>query len=295
MLARLHSANLPVLFDATRKRMPRRRQQSTVRALNRIMATAAEGYPSAGERLLESRDIFAVFMSPDEYKVIAEGGRAIGQVPGENPFTPGEMLMLAGRRWRIVEVDSERRELSVRPARGGNPPVFGGDLRPPSDGVVKEMRRVWEDLAFPAYLDETAKQLLVEARTTYDRVGLRSASIARHEGQLLLFPWVGQRRQQALILALARDELEPAQLGVAVAVSADKESALVETLTGLAGRAPPDALELAELVENKEMEKFDPFLGEELLTIAWARDRIDVEGLPDMALRLLAGFPVVQR
>ena len=249
----------------------------------------------AGERLLESRDIFAVFMSPEEYKVIAEGGHAIGQVPGESPFTPGEMLMLAGRRWRIVEVDSERRELSVRPARGGNPPVFGGDLRPPSDGVVEEMRRVWEDLAFPAYLDATAKQLMVEARTTYDRMGLRGASVARHEGQLLLFPWVGERRQQALILAMARDELEPAQLGVAVAVSADKESALVETLTGLAGRAPPDALELAELVENKEMEKFDPFLGEELLTLAWARDRIDVEGLPDMALRLLAGFPVVQR
>jgi ATP-dependent Lhr-like helicase len=249
----------------------------------------------AGERLLESRDIFAVFMSPEEYKVIAEGGRAIGQVPGESPFTPGEMLMLAGRRWRIVEVDSERRELSVRPARGGNPPVFGGDLRPPSDGVVEEMRRVWEDLAFPAYLDATAKQLMVEARTTYDRMGLRGASVARHEGQLLLFPWVGERRQQALILALGRDELEPAQLGVAVAVSADKESALVETLNGVAGRAPPDALELAELVENKEMEKFDPFLGEELLTLAWARDRIDVEGLPDMALRLLAGFPVVQR
>ena len=244
----------------------------------------------AGERLLESRDIFAVFMSPEEFKVIAEGGRAIGQVPGENPFAPGEMLMLAGRRWRILEVDTERRELSVRPARGGNPPIFGGDLRPPPDGVVQEMRRVWEDFSFPAYLDATAKQLLVEARTTYDRLGLRGAAVARHGGQLLLFPWVGERRQQALILALARDELEPAQLGIAVAVSADKEAGLVETLSALAGGTPLDALELARLVENKEIEKFDAYLGDELLALAWARDRIDVENLPAMASILLSGL-----
>ncbi len=243
----------------------------------------------AGERLLESRDIFAVFISPEEYKVIAEGGRAIGQVPGENPFSPGEMLMLAGRRWRIVEVDTERRELSVRPARGGNPPIFGGDLRPPSDGVVQEMRRVWEDFTFPAYLDASAKQLLVEARTTYDRLGLRGAPVTRHGGQLLLFPWVGGRRQQALILALVRDELEPAQLGIAVAVSAHKESGLVKTLTRLAGSTSLDALELARLVENKEIEKFDAYLGDELLALAWACDRIDVENLPAMASMLLSG------
>lgn len=244
----------------------------------------------AGERLLESRDIFAVFVSPEEYKVIAESGRAIGQVPGENPFSPGEMLILAGRRWRIVEVDPERRELSVRPARGGTPPVFGGDLRPPSEGVVEEMRRVWEDLSFPAYLDSTAKQLLVEARTTYDRLGLRNASITRHEGQLLLFPWVGERRQQALVLALARDELEPTPLGVAVAVSGVKEDALVATLSRLADGVPPDPLDLAALVENKEIEKFDSFLGDELLTLAWARDRIDAEDLPGMASQLLTAL-----
>ena len=135
---------------------------------------------------------------------MAEGGRVIGQVPGDNPFSPGEMLMLAGRRWRIIEVDGKRRELSVRPAKGGKPPLFPGDPKPPAEGVVREMRRVWEDLAIPAYLDATAKQHLVEARTTYDRLGLRGASVARHDGQLLLFPWVGDRRQQALILALTQ-------------------------------------------------------------------------------------------
>lgn len=244
----------------------------------------------AGERLLESRDIFSVFVSPDEYKVIAEGGRTVGQVPGENPFSPGEMLMLAGRRWRIVEVDTARRELSVRPARGGNPPIFGGELKPPSDGVVEEMRRVWEDLSIPAYLDATAKQHLVEARTMYDRLGLRGASVARHDGQMLLFPWVGERKQQALILALIEADLEPVPLGVAVGVSAEKESALVSKLSSLESGPPPDAVTLATLVENKEVEKFDSFLGDELLTLSWARDRIDTDCLPAVAAGLLASL-----
>ena len=246
----------------------------------------------AGERLLETRDIFSVFLSPEEYKVIAEGGRAIGRLSGDNPFGPGEMLVLAGRRWRIIEVDNRRREIAVRAARGGKPPEFGGDPRPPSDGVVEEMRRVWEDLTIPAYLDIMAKQHLVEARTMYDRLGLRASLVARHNGQLILFPWVGERTQQALLLALIQHELEPASFGIGVSVSEEKEALLLDALTALAGKALPDAIALARLVSNKEIEKFDAYLGDDLLTLAWARDRINVVGLPALAARMLASLQV---
>jgi ATP-dependent helicase Lhr and Lhr-like helicase len=239
-----------------------------------------------GERLLESRDIFAVFMSSEEFKVIAEGGRSIGRVPGDNPFVPGEFMILAGRRWCIVEVDTKRREIAVRPARGGRPPVFDGSWSPPADGVVDEMRNVYFDLGVPAYLDAPAKQLLAEARTTFDRLGLRNSTVAVHDGRLLLFPWVGDRRQQALILALTRAELAPEPLGIVVSVSADKEAALVTELKRLASEPPPDALQLAQLVQNKAVEKFDMFLGDDLLNLAWARDRLDVDSLPTVAAKL---------
>jgi hypothetical protein len=72
-----------------------------------------------------------------------------------------------------------------------------------------------------------------------------------------------------------------------VGVSAHKESELVAALSGMAGGPVPDAMTLAALVENKEVEKFDSFLGDDLLTLAWARDRIDAEGLPALATGLL--------
>jgi len=248
----------------------------------------------AGERLLESRDIFAVFMSPEEYKVVAEGGRAVGQVPGVNPFSPGQMLILAGRRWRVIEVNGQRRELTVRPAHGGVPPSFGGEVRPPADGVVAEMRRFWEDLTLPAFLDPTAKQLVAEARTTYDRLGLRHSLVARHEGQLLLFPWVGEKKQQALVLALTDYDLEPEPLGIAIGLSVEHKASVEKALKALADGHMPSAVELAGMVKNKEVEKFDPFLGDELLDQAWAQDRLDVSSLPEIAGHLMKSLQAAE-
>ena len=208
----------------------------------------------AGERLLESRDIFAVFVSPEEYKVVAEGARAVGQVPGTNPFSPGQMLILAGRRWRVIEVNGQRWELTVRPAHGGVPPPFGGDAPPLADGVVEEMRRFWEDLTLPAFLDPTAKQLVAEARTTYDRLGLRHSFVARHEGQLLLFPWVGEKKQQALVLALTLADLEPEPLGIAIGMSVEHKAGLEKVLKAFAEGAVLGAEELAAMVERAMIE-----------------------------------------
>jgi ATP-dependent Lhr-like helicase len=236
-----------------------------------------------GERLIESRDIYAVFLTPEEYKVVAAGGRSIGQVPVDNPVVPGQFMILAGRRWRVLEVDASRKEILVAPAHGGLPPKFGGEPRPPSDAVVAEMRRVYDTLAVPTFLDRAAIDLLAEARTTFDRLGLRHSSVARHGDSLLLFPWVGERRQQALLLALVRAELEPTPLGLAIAVEANHEQVLIAELKRLAESPPPDALELASFVEQKAVEKFDGFLGEELLTLAFAREHLDVEGLPAIA------------
>jgi hypothetical protein len=47
---------------------------------------------------------------------------------------------------------------------GGNPPRFGGELRPPSDRVVAEMRQVYETVSIPAFLDRAAIELLGTSR-----------------------------------------------------------------------------------------------------------------------------------
>lgn len=212
----------------------------------RLIEQASDGTllpGEAGERLIESRDIFAVFSTPEEYSVVEVGGRSIGQIPAENPFVADQLMILAGRRWLVISVDTSRKEVLVQLARGGVPPTFGGDLTPPSEEVVAEMRRVYEELEIPRFLDESAIKLLQEARSSFDRHGLRASAAARYDGEILLFPWVGERKQQALFLALVRAKLSPGQSGIVLSVDSALEGALVAELTLLANSAPPNALE----------------------------------------------------
>jgi ATP-dependent Lhr-like helicase len=245
---------------------------------------------AAGERLLESRDIFSVFISPEEYRVVVEGGRSIGQVPSDNPILVGQFLMLAGRRWRVVDIDGNRKEITVRPATGGNPPIFGGEPVAPHDRVVQEMLRLYTDLEYPAWLDATARQLLAEARTSFDRFGLRHFHATRHEGNVLLFPWVGEGRQLSLVMALLKANIEVCPLGLALSVPVEQEAALLAVLRLMAASPAPDPSELATMIQDKAVEKFDPFLGDDLLITAWAHDRLDGADVPEVAARLLSSL-----
>ncbi len=245
----------------------------------------------AGEAVTAGRDFYAVFMGSSEFKVTEAGGRAIGSVPDRAPFLVGQFLMLAGRRWRVVEVDAGRKELLVSRAHGGNPPLFGGEAVPPSDGVVMAMRRAYEGSEIPTYLDATAKQLLAEARDSFGRLGLRQSSVCRHEDRLLLFPWAGPQKQGALMLALTRAELEPEQLGLAVAVRLDRADAVLRELSSVAASEPPDPVELAGLVESKLLEKYDEFLDEELLCLGYGAECIDAAALPALAGEIVRRWP----
>ena len=235
---------------------------------------------------MQGRDFYAVFMSGDEYRVVERGGRAIGSIPDTMPFIAGHLVILAGRRWQILEVDGQRKEISVCRAHGGQPPAFGGDPVPPSEGVVQAMRLIYETISVPPFLDATAIALLREARESFDRLGLRHGGVCRHEDTLLLFPWAGPRKVLALQLALTKAGLEPEPLGLALAIPNKFEAQLRYELSDIASASPPDALILGNLVKEKASEKYDRFLGDDLLSHVYACERIDRGSLPALAADL---------
>ena len=77
------SVNLPLF-----KSMLRRMGHSEVRLIEQASDGTLLPGPE-GERLIESRDIYSVFVSPDEFRIIADGGREIGQIPAQNPDSAG--------------------------------------------------------------------------------------------------------------------------------------------------------------------------------------------------------------
>lgn len=244
-----------------------------------------------GERVINDRGFYAVFMTPEEFKVVTDRGRNLGALPVDNPIMAEQLIIFAGRRWRVLEIDNQRREILVTRAHGGVPPTFGGEGLPPADEVVAEMRRVYEDVAMPRFLDETAIGLLTEAREMFDHLGLRHASIRRHEDELLLFPWVGDRAQLALVLALTSHGVAAASEGVAVTVSVKSQAKLMATLTALAAGPAPNGVTLARLVPDMKRAKYDAYLGNDLLARCYASERIDAARVPAIAADLLGRDP----
>ncbi|NHO31395.1 DEAD/DEAH box helicase [Acetobacter fallax] len=244
-----------------------------------------------GERLISHRSFYAVFMTPEEFKVVTDRGRTLGAVPVENPILPEQVIIFAGRRWRVLEIDTSRREILVTPAQGGTPPTFGGDGLPPAEGVVAEMHRVYNNITIPKFLDETAITLLTEARETFDALGLRHNSLCHHGDQFLLFPWAGDRAQLALILALTAHEVSATSDGIAITVPAEDEDVLLKALKKLAAAPAPDPVALARLVPDMKRAKYDQYLGNDLLARCYASDRIDASRIPALAADLLQRWP----
>ena len=262
----------------------------------RLLEQAPDGtlLPGAeGERLIEDRGFYAVFMTPEEFKVVTDRGRTLGMLPVDNPVLPDQLIIFAGRRWRVMQVDVRRREILVSAAQGGAPPRFGGDFLPPADEVVAEMRRVYQGPATPAFLDATAFGLLAEARENFDRFGLRTHCLLRDDDQALLFPWVGGRAQVAFVLALATQEIAASSRGLAIGIPVEELDRLADVLATLARSPPPGASRLARLVPDMKRAKYDAYLGDDLLALCYASEHIDAGRIPTIAADLLARLPPI--
>ena len=146
---------------------------------------------SVGERLVNHYSFYAVFQTPEEYRVIGDG-RELGRLPVQGSLVPGNYLIFAGRRWIVVDVDGRAKVLELSSAAGGALPSFEPGGWEIHDRVRAEMLRLYRSDAIPAYLDSVAADLLAEGRAEFRRCGLGERRALAQGGGVLL-PWVGDR------------------------------------------------------------------------------------------------------
>jgi ATP-dependent Lhr-like helicase len=139
------------------------------------------------------------------------------------------------------------------------------------------MLTVYTTSDVPAYLDAKAVRLLAEGRANFARFGLGSDPVLEWGADTLIFPWRGGRVMSTLAVALTAAGANAALDGVCLTMTASSRAAAVDRLQSLADSAP-DPLALAASVKNKIVEKYDEFLGGELLSIAYAARSLDVDG-----------------
>jgi ATP-dependent helicase Lhr and Lhr-like helicase len=242
-----------------------------------------------GERIVEHYSFYAAFNAAPELRVVA-GSDEIGRIPMPPPL--GEHLILAGRRWRVDDVDTIRREVLVSRARGRKPPWF-----PSAPGVVhraihEKMRALLVTTATPAYLDPVASEMLNDARTTTTRCTAFDPPVQDISGGVRVFVWKGSRIQQTLSIALSLAGLRHDDHDVGFEIFADRGR--VSTALVAFARTPNEAALGAFADETLQIrafgpEKFEPHIPVEQWRAAFVRERLDVRGAIEAAEELARG------
>ncbi len=239
-----------------------------------------------GERLTAGHEFYAVFASPEEYRVI-HGERTLGTLPLEQLVLPGQTIIFAGRRWLVLTVDADARVVLVKPSNAALPPLFGGDGGALHDRIVEAMRAVLAGADVPVYLDNAAKVLLSQARGRFEHLGLREASILQVGKGVVLMPWVGTRRLETFGVALLARHLKASTGRHCLEVDDCDVAAIGRVLNAMASGSPPDGTALAGVVPKPALAKYDEHLSDALLRRVVAAERLDVDSVLPTAARLL--------
>jgi ATP-dependent Lhr-like helicase len=239
-----------------------------------------------GERLVNRYDFYTAFVTSEEYRLVV-GPRTLGTLPISRPVQVGDLMLFAGRRWRVLEVRDRERIIELEPAPGGRAPKFEGGGMLVDDVVRRRMREVYLAGTVPAYLDVGGRKLLEEGRRAFARFALADAPLLARGEDVVMFPWAGDRILNTLALLLRREGLEGVTADGAAVVAPgagveDVRRALTRSVNSV-----PEAAEIAASVENKLIEKYHWALGEPLLAADYASSRLDVTGAVSAARRVL--------
>lgn len=247
-----------------------------------------------GQRLCEHYSFYAAFKTPEEFRVL-HGTTAIGTLPSDLIPPVGDHVILAGRRWRVDQLDADRRELYVVPARGRRPPKFPGAAMDVHPRVHERMCDLLTSSDVPEYLDASARDMLAQARD----VAVRS-DLARPRGlevgertRLLLFAGTRAQRTLHLVLREAKLAVEAREVGLDVEARADHVADILARFVD----SSTDGVELAiradaELGARATGDKYDSFLPPRLWAKAYVAERLDMVSARRVARELVGAGEV---
>jgi ATP-dependent Lhr-like helicase len=230
-----------------------------------------------GEKVVGHYTFYTAFNTPEEYRLECDG-RTIGTLPIDKPLIPGQFLVFAAKRWEVVQVNAEKKLITLKRAVGGKPPIFGGGAQTVHDIIRQEMLRVYSRRDMPVYLNQEAKILLEEGFDAFHALGLKELRVLQFGTTIHLLPWLGDRIVNTITVLLRMRGLSADCYAGIVDVakcSADELHAAVKAI--LLG-PKPSPFELASVLPDTIVEKHDHLVQEELRNLGYGTRFFDVDG-----------------
>lgn len=237
-----------------------------------------------GEKIVNNYRFYAVFKDDEEHKVL-NGSEEIGSITTVPP--PGYCFSLAGKLWKVEEVDHKHKAVYVKPAKGKVDTLWlgaGGDIH---TAVVQKMREVLSDSVIYPYLSPQAVNRLERARRLARESGLLKQVVIPAGGDsMYVLPWVGSKAFRTLERLMKHNLSERLALRSVVPMEpyyfvvsgkVDERTLLAEMMSEC--RMAQDASALLAEDEAPYLGKYDEFIAPSLIRDAFAVDGLDLEGL----------------
>ena len=238
-----------------------------------------------GEKLLGKLDFYTAFTIPDNFIVISlSDSRTLGEIS----YLPeiGSVIILAGRRWQVNNIDTKRNRIYVNLAMSGGYVYFdinGTEI----DGIItQKMKEIYLDNTTYPYLDckTGCHTELYIARDFLKNNNMDKSPFVKYEDKSILITWMGAKinRTVSLIYEYIFGE------GVAY-----NELMLIdvtlENIQTILSHNKPTVEQLSTLVSRdyKIKQKYDYLLSDELLNLEYGSTYLDIENAWNLLISLV--------
>lgn len=144
-----------------------------------------------GEKIVGNWRFLAVFEDNAGYKVVF-GTQEIGTLP--SPPGIGIIFALAGRAWKVTDLDEKRKIIFVEITKGKSKTLWSGGGASLHDRIAERMKQVLEEDGLYPYLQAEAVIRLEEARAFSKKKELTKFLIhEKSEEQCWVLPWKGSQ------------------------------------------------------------------------------------------------------
>lgn len=238
-----------------------------------------------GEKLTNHYTFYAVFNTPEEFRIVT-GSRTLGTVPIDSPLLPEQHIIFGGRRWKVTEIEVEKKVIYVEATKGGQPPKFSGGGMSVHDVVRQEMLAIYRENDYRItvgsqrvdYADAAARNLFAEGSDNFQRFNLQNTHFIGSGQHCYVLPWMGDKVVNTMTALLLRSGFKANSYAGVIEVGDSIVASVQQALKEMLLSGLPSEFELAADVPDKYLDKYDEYLPESLLAKGYGAKAFDVEG-----------------
>jgi ATP-dependent Lhr-like helicase len=230
-----------------------------------------------GEKLTNHYTFYSAFQTPEEYRLEFDG-KILGSIPVDKPLIENQLVIFAGKYWIVQSISDSKKLITLKKAKGGEPPCFGGNGQYVHNIIREEMYRVYLSKDCPIYLDGTAKSSFHEGMECFHSLDLSHKGITQIGKTTFLFSWLGDYIVYTIVFLLRGQGLKADAFGGVIDISNCSSEILLEAISNILKGAKPTEVSLASVVADTVVEKHDLYLSNELRNLGYGSRSFDVEG-----------------